>query len=277
MVKFDSKNQKHVELATSQVFSHSNSLPILDLYGYILERNGEQMVLWQDYPNRHRYPSIFLPKDPRNWTHASIVFATKEDVERVKSEGIEIAEQKPAGIEYYFATKDFVEPKGSLGKKVRKFERDHAYKVLNAYPKETIRAFFDEWQKQPDRPQDKVRSDMSDPLDFDHFFFDYCLDHLDEYGIKQVYVEIDRKLAGMAWGVASHVPDKWVGLHMKALRDYPGLSRFLFCERAKLFADRAEFSTSTGCDKPGMDAFKQELGPSRTSEYFTIETKGKTS
>lgn len=240
------------------------SLPIyLDYFGYTFERHGESLIVSQDLVYPHEFPSVFLPAQPKNWEHCSITFATQIDIQKIREEKIQIHIERPIGCEFFYRTDDFVDPKGSLGKKVRSFQKKYSYKILSSYPREQIEAFHLHWLAQ--------QKDTSLIFDSGELFYQFCLDHLDDYPIKQVYVEIAGKLVGFAWGTL-HPNGGWVGLHLKVDYSYRGLSRFLHHERAKLFCDVSEFTLGTGVAEEGIEAYKRELGPSREVAYSYVLT-----
>ena len=284
MQPFDSTNAEHATWAERLPFSHATCVPYLEYFGHVFTRHGaEPIFVWQHEQYVHTIPSITLPHHKRNWENAAVAFASREDVAKLQAEGIPILRNEPAGTEYFYKTATFLDPEGKLAKKIRRFERDYPNcQITHAMPKEDVKEFYQRWKAQQRKPSERTAEtlperfdDVKDEVfDEDFEFFHYCLDHLDEYGIKGAYAVVDGKLAGMAWGVA-HSPGKWVGLHLKADHQVTGLSRFLQRERAKLFSDFDEVSLSTGCGKAGLDAFKQELGPSYTKEYFYIETGSK--
>lgn len=113
-----------------------------------------------------------------------------------------------------------------------------------------------------------------DLFDENEELFMFMLDNLKKYNIKQVYVEVDKKLVGLGWGVKHHVGG-WVGLHLEVDYKFKGLSRFLHHERAKMFKNIKEFTLGTGAKEKGITNYKKELGPCRTVPYFYILTAGK--
>jgi hypothetical protein len=103
--------------------------------------------------------------------------------------------------------------------------------------------------------------------------FLYCVSNLKKYKVKQLYVEVDGKLAGLAFAV-EHSSGNWVGLHLKVDYSYKGLSRFLHNERAKLFSDKKLFTLGTSGYDLGIAQFKSELGPSHVIHYSYVLTGG---
>jgi|GEM_PF-1521697 len=280
MKPFNSTNPEHLEWARRLPFSHSTCLPYLDYFGNVFTRHGsEPIFVWQHEDYVHTIPSIVLPKLKRNWENAAIAFATQEDLQKIRAEGIPILREEFVGTEYFYKTQTFLEPDGKLAKKIRKFVRDYpTVQIVHTLDPKAVKAFYQTWKNQQRKPSESKAEVMTERFDVrdavfdeDHEFFHYCLDHLDRYQIKQVYALLDGKPVGMAWGV-EHSPGKWIGLHLKADYQVTGLSRFLQHERAKLFAHCDEVSLSTGCGKAGLDAFKQELGPAYTKEYWYVVT-----
>lgn len=248
-------------------FSYFSTPLYLDYAAYFFERNGEQLLVWQDmlYPNE--FPCIFAPKKKDNWVRCSIAFATKQDLENIEKEGIEILLNKPMGSEFFYSTKDFVEPKGEFKNRVSKFISSHEYSLVNKHDRKKISEFYNFWKSQ--RKHDSITFEESEE------FFNFCLDNLDKYNIQQVYIEIDNKIVGLAWGIPFTGSKNWIGLHLKVDYQYKGLSRFLHKERAKMFAGFEEFSLGTGANDKGVEKFKDELGPKYKLDYFYLLTGDK--
>lgn len=262
MEKFAS--DRHSELQKGLPFSYFSTRPYLDFAAYTFERNGESLLVWQDtlYPNE--FPCIFMPKKKENWVRCSTAFATQEDITNIKKGNIEILMSKPMGAEFFYATDEFVEPKGDLKNRVNKFRSSYVYSLASESNKAKIIEFYNFWKSQ--KEHESITFEESEE------FFQFCLDNLNKYDIKQAYVEIDGRMAGLAWGIACENSDQWVGLHLKVDYQYKGLSRFLHHERARMFADRKEFSLGTGAHDKGIDKFKEELGPAYKKEYHYLLT-----
>ena len=244
----------HLAYLTSSIF--------LDFGGYFLNRNGENIVVLQDSLYPHEFPAIVLPKNKKNWENFSILFATEKEIAELKSEGIPLMVVKEIGQEYYYKTEDFVNPRGALRKKIEQFKQSYSYNVFSHYDKKRILDFYTHWKSQ------KAREAFTFPEAEEFFLF--CLENLDKYGVKQVYIEIDGTLVGLAWGVA-HQAGGWVGLHLKVDYSVKGLSRFLHHERAKMFSDEF-FTLGTGAHEKGIDTYKEELGPAFTKKYSYVLT-----
>jgi len=263
IVRFDRTNPVHLEAMRGLPFSYMSCEFSLAHNAYLIKRHGEWIPVAQDLIVQHEFPAMFLPHNPENWEWMSITFATKEDIEKVRASGVRFIIENSIGTEFFYKTNSFVNPTGSFKKKVENFKRKYAYKVLNTYDKEAIKAFFENWKA----------NKKSQTLTFDEsesaFFFG--LEHLDTFGIKQVYVEIDEKLAGLAWGV-EHWNGNWAGLHLKVDYQYRDLSRFLHHERAKLFADHPMFTLGTEALDKGIAQYKRELKPAEERKYTYILT-----
>lgn len=244
------------------------SLPVyLDFCAYTFVRNGENLVVWQDPYYPHDFPSIFLPRNPKNWERASMSMVTQEDIASVEAASIEIGTRTKTETEYFYDTSAFL-ASSDIAERAKQFERLYKFEIVNRYPKEALVDFFDLWEKQKDREQDDLYEKESQGL----FFF--CLEHLDEYKIQQVYVLVDGTLAGFAWGVR-HPNGGWVGLHLKVDYAFKGLSRFLHVQRARMFEGEKRFSLGTGCKEPGLIQFKKELHPIEERDYFYLFTRDK--
>lgn len=268
--EFDSNKEEHRILARQLPFGYVSTLPFLDYSAYVLNRGGERLFVWQDERFMHEFPSIFMPASRKLWTNASVIYASAEDLTKLEKERIMFMRKEMYGTEYYYRTEKFTtQIVNGFGKKLRSFLSKHpSPRVLHAYPKQKIQEFYAAWTKQLKTAA--VLPGMED----DHAFFAHCLENLDRYGIRQVYVEIDGRLAGFSWGVM-HPSGNWVGLHLKADRALRGLSHFLVHERAKMFEGVPLFTIGSDCNRPGLAAFKKELGPEKTIAYYRIATAGR--
>lgn len=251
------------ELISQLPFSYVSSAIYLDFSAYLFERNGDDVIVVQDQLFPHDFPSLFLPKNPLNWERCSMVFATQSDAENISEKNIEIFVKRPVGTEFFYRTEDFINPSGSFGKKVRLFKRKYVSKIYHSYDQDKIEKFYDKWKRQ--------RQDRSFLFEESEDFYKFCLNHLNDYQVKQVYVEVDGELVGFAWGVR-HVSGNWVGLHLKVDYSFSGFSRFLHHERAKLFKDSNEFTLGTGAAEEGIESYKRELHPIREQQYLYILT-----
>jgi hypothetical protein len=260
--KFNFK--KHEKLTKNLPFSYV-SLPIyLDFCAYTFNRNGEDLLVIQDPLFPHDFPSLFLPKNPLNWRRASMSMLSKEEVEKVRKANIRIEIETLIETEFFYRTKDFLEPKLKLKSKIGQFKKSYSYKIVNQYSKEKIKKFYHFWEKQK-----KTKSDLFEKESTKLFFF--CLEKIDHYDIKQIYIEVNGKLVGFAWGT-EYSDNKWVGLHLKSDYQYKGLGQMLHHERAKLFPRHKIFSAGTGCQDQGIIQFKKELGPFLEKDYYYLFT-----
>lgn len=247
-------------------FSYLTCRPYLDFAAYVFPRHQEEIIVLQDLLFPHEWPALTLPRKKINWERASIGFATPNEIAAIRAEGIPILVEKPFAEEYYYDPRHFQNPSGDLLQKIHRFTKHTAYTLRPRYPKKKILAFYRRWKKQKSR-NGIVFQESED-------FFQYCLDRLSRYAIRQVYVEVQQHLVGFAWGYSVDAKH-WVGLEAKADYSYPGLSRFLQFERAKLFPKTTECTLGSGVHEPGIAAFKHELGPQRTVPYTYILTDAK--
>ncbi len=247
-------------------FTYFSCAPFIDFAAYRLLRNDESILVVEDAIYPHEFPALVLPQQQENWEQCSLLFCTDEWKSKIQEAGIELIVDRPLGSEFYYATAAFVEPAGSLRKKANVFQKKYTFTMLHAYPTQKIREFYQKWKSQ--RPR------AGGVFDEGEKFFDFCLDHLDVYGIRQVYVEIAGELAGFGWGVP-FLDRGWVGLHLKVDYTIKGLSRFIHIERAKLFSEFAEFTLGTSAQEAGIEDYKRELGPVREVPYWYVLTGGK--
>lgn len=264
MEKFDSTI--HNNLIGDLPFSYMSTNLYLDYCAYVLKLNGESLIVTQSLVYPHEFPSLFLPKNKQNWVNSSVLFTTESDVDSVSDEKIQIIMKEPTGTEFYYKTADFTNPKGSFGRRVSSFTNNYKHNLKFTYDKDKILEFYDFWEKQ--REHGGIVFSASKQ------FFIFCLNNLEKYQVRQVYVEVDSVLVGFAWGI-KHESGNWVGLHLKANYEYRGLSRFIISERAKLFEESGEFSLGTEADEKGIEQYKEELGPFKKVKYSYILTGDK--
>jgi hypothetical protein len=261
--KLDSK--MHNGLFTELRFSYLSSPVYLDCFGYILNRNGERIIVTRDIFNCHEFPALYLPEKLDNWQNSSITFCTKEDIEKIEAENIKIVLKNYVAKEFFYKTVDFIEPQNKkFRERVNQFKKLYSYRVEQKCPKEKVIAFYEFWKGQRDRSGEVV-------FDEGEVAFYWALDRLERYNIKQVYVFVDSQLIGFAWGV-KFSEKYWVGMDMKINYAFKGLSRFLHQERAKLFSECEEFSLGDDVKVAGVAQYKKELGPIREVEYYYILT-----
>ncbi len=188
MEKFFS--EKYAGLRKDLPFSYFSTNLYLDFSAYFFVRNDENLIVWQDllYPNE--FPCIFLPKQKNNWAHCSIAFATDDDINNIEKENIEILVKKPMGREFFYKTEDFINPRGSFKSRINQFSSNYEHAILHNCDKKRILEFYDFWKEQ--RVHNSITFGESES------FFHFCLDNLEKYDIKQVYVEVDNRIVGLA-------------------------------------------------------------------------------
>jgi hypothetical protein len=263
MEKFNSK--KHQDHLKGLPFSYL-SLPLyLDFCAYTFPRNEENLLIWQDAYYPHEFPSIFLPKNPKNWQRASMTMVTADDIKKIEAANIDIAIKVPTESEFFYQTKEFTHPKAKLKERITQFQNSYKFTIKETYKKDKIAAFYEQWAEQKENKTDLFQKESTE-------LFHFCLDNLHKYEIRQIYIEIRHKLVGLAWGIA-HSEKNWVGLHLKADYQYKGLSRYLHYLRAQLFPEYERLSLGTGCHDEGLIQFKKELGPVEERQYYYIFTK----
>ncbi|PIR88190.1 MAG: hypothetical protein COU10_00565 [Candidatus Harrisonbacteria bacterium CG10_big_fil_rev_8_21_14_0_10_45_28] len=257
-IKYD--HSKHAALSAVLPFSYFSSPVYLDFFGFIREENGEQAICWHD-PETNTYPRIFPPEDKTKLQNIIISRATQGDIDTIEKEKIPILEKTLAHHEYYYQTKTLLSNRGKMGQRIRQFKKENPnHKILSAYDPKKILSFYQKWKLAKPREDQSIN------------FFAYHLNNLKKYITKEIYVEIKGELAGFAWGAKHPQNGCWVGLQLKAIYDFNGLSRLLHQERAKLFANEPFLTLGPESDNLGIKQFKEELGPSEIKEYFYIQT-----
>ncbi len=261
--RFDRGNPNHLAAMRKLPFAYMSSEFALVHGAHVIERSGELVIVSQDLVNNHEFPALFLPENEKNWEWLAVTFASDEDVEKLRASGNRVVIENPLSTEYYYKTDEFVNPSGSFKKKVNSFKNKHEHKVLHEYDRDKIEEFYHLWAEQ-------VKERTLTFSESESIFF-FLLDRFEEFDVKQVYVEIDGKLAGMGWGIAHH-SGGWVGTQLKVDYQYRDLSRFLHHERAKLFADREDLTLGTDVFKEGVKQYKRELHPFEERRYTYVLT-----
>ncbi len=260
---FDRTNKNHIAAMRKLPFAFMSSEFALSHSAHVIERNGEYIPVSQDLISPHEFPALYLPHKKKNWEYLAVTFATEKDVETLKKSGNRIVVENPISTEFFYSTDQFVNPTGSFRKKINSFKNKHNFEVTNECDEAEVRKFYKFWKTQI---KEKTLT-----FDESESFFFFGLENLKAFGIKQVCVKIDGKLAGLAWGL-DHWSGNWVGMSLKVNRKYRDLSRFLHHERAKLFADRPTFTLGTDAFKKGIRQYKQELKPIEERKYTYILT-----
>lgn len=266
IAKFDSTNPDHISLALGEMpFSWFSTPVFLDYCGYVIAGQVRPRITVHDrlYPNQ--FPCLFLPRDKQDWTRCLIVYAQEKDISALISAKVAILLRQPVGEEFFFHTGNFTHPTGSVRRMTRLFGARNAHSVLSQAKPEKIKDFYRTWANQ--RPHED-----SFAFEEDWGFFEFCLNHLDRYNIKQCYVEIGNRLVGLAWGIAAPERNGWVLLQRKVCYDYKGLSRYILHKLACDFADFPVFATGTGCQDSGIIAHKKSLHPCRVVSYSYLIT-----
>ncbi len=139
MEKFSKKYLKYFK---NLPFSYFSTPIYLDFVGYVFHRNNEPILVWQDLICPHDFPSIFLPNDKLNWINCSVALATKEDIEKIKRENIEIKIELPVATEFFYSTDSFITPKGDFNRRIKQFRKTYKFVIKNTYPVSKIMEFY---------------------------------------------------------------------------------------------------------------------------------------
>ncbi len=260
--KFDYKTDK--DLLENLPFQYETTLPNIINSSYVLIKNGMKELVEQDVLYSNDFPYLFLPRKKFLWEMSTMLWITNEDIKKLEKE-VEITIKNPIGYSYIYKTEEIIKMEGkkmsNFRRHVNQFKNKYAYKIFDKYDTEKIFEFLIRWDK-----QQKIKT-YSYNVSLENFVFN--IKNTDNLNIKNIFVEINEKLAGIAQGIVFD-KNKWVGLHLKVDYKYKGLSRFLFRERAKLFKNYAKFTT--GCGDEGIIKYKESLHPEEKIEYFYIMT-----
>jgi hypothetical protein len=250
------------ELARELPFSYFSSAAYLDFAAYTLSlETGERLLVSQDLLFPQTFPCLFLPKNKELWNNLAVTFATSVEREAVIESGRQLLIDKLlSSPEYYYQTDQLIKPTGKYASKVRQFENAYKYELHNECSKEQIIDFYKHWKSQ--RTRESLTFNESEE------FLYFCLDNLDKYSIRQIYVKVAGKLVGFAWGEL-HSLGKGSGLHLKADYGYEGLGRFLYYHLALLLKDCSEITLGNAPEE-GLKVFKERLGPSRETPYYYL-------
>lgn len=263
LVKFDSKNLEHIMVAENLPIAYCSHPIYLDFNVYLLENNAELIPVVQDLYNKHTFPALFAPQHDKNLQYINITFTRNSDLQRIQNLGFEIIFSKLITSEYFYETSNLIKPRKKFRSRINQFNRLYTFSINSEVLINDVIDFYNKWKRQKNR--DGILFPESEEL------FMFILNNLDKYDVKQVYVKVDDEIVGLAWGV-QYNKDYWVGLELKVLYEYKGLSRFLHQQRALFFKDIPYFTIGTGAQDVGIDRFKKELGPFHIEEYFYVIT-----
>ena len=204
----------------------------------------------------------------------SITFVSEQELAMLRKKSVPIKEVISLGHEYIYSAGDLVSMEGSkfkaFRKRVNQFTSKHQFKVLHEYPKEKIKEFIRTWAKSKDLStySEDARKEFLWDLDA-------CIEYVDYIGVlptKNVFVEVSGTLAGFAM-THPFLPNFFIGLQQKVDIKYPGISRFLYHEKAKLYPPDYRFSIGMAASTPGLETFKEELQPIEKVLWYTVNLK----
>lgn len=259
IIKYD--HSKHAALSAVLPFSYYSAPPHLDCYAY-LSSEKEPVLQWEDPASSSGYCDIFPSINPAQWENRRISQTTEEDCQKIQASNISILKKNLIETEYFYKNSQFLKPKSSITKQIRKFQKDFPCTIKNEYEISLVGKFYDHWANQKNREQNLKQND--------NFFF-FCLRNVQQHPIKQLYIEINGSLVGLAMAI-SHRQNGWVSLYLKALYEYPGLSHFLRHEMAKNFPQAETVALGPDCGDAGIKKYKEALDPKETKQYFSIQT-----
>jgi hypothetical protein len=259
--KFDSSKHDRSQFDIPFAF-YSHEL-YLDLFGYIINNNDENILVMQSIYCPYSFPAYYMPKRKSNWQNMRVVFATEEDIAAIEKEKIEFTYKEFWGKEYYYETKTLINPKKKIRAHINRFKSHYKYKILHEYPIDKITAFYNRWKEQKDQSGPYFKQGEQE--------FFYTLNNLDKYNVKQVYVEIGGELVGFIWG-CYYDANHWIALQGKTDYEYSELSRFLDHELAKLFSECEYCTQGDDANEKGLAFYKHSLGPYKELPYYYIET-----
>ncbi len=263
--KFEYSKDKN--LIKNLPFLYETALPNILHSAYILRKKGINELVAQDILYNNDFPYLFLPRDKTLWEQSTMLWITNEDLKKLEKD-VEILIKNPIGYTYNYATEKIIKLQGkemaSFRRQINMFKNKYEYKIFYEYDTEKVFDFIIQWDK-----KQKIKT-PSYNISLEAFIF--CIKNSKQLNIKNIFVEVDGKLVGIAQGIVFD-ENRWVGLHLKSDYSIKGLGRFLFRERAKLFKDYKEFTTGGGgCGDHGIIKYKESLHPSNKIEHFYVMT-----
>jgi hypothetical protein len=242
-------------------FSCLTSKPYSDFAYKIIPIGNDSSILWKDVFYDGYTPYALPPSDLSNLNKARVTLADDACLENLKIKGINFKYYQEDLNEFYYSTSYFSNPNGKLKHKINKFSDSPNITILNSYDKEKISEFYYQWRKQ--KPGDNYF------LEEDKKFFFYCLENLENYEIKQVYIEQDNTLVGLAWGIQEN-EDGWNALFIKNNHAIHWLNYYLLYELSRIFETVSYFTFGTDAREPRLNEYKTNLHPYKIKTYHSI-------
>lgn len=254
---------KYIERINIRAF-HINPFHLV-LY-YKFEEDGDDIAVYTENGN------LLFPTKQTKFMVGRKIWCYKKSLENIKNLGLSIKNINVEGKDYFYKTSDFINLNGSDFKKIRKeinhFTKNYNYKIVQEHPIEKVKHFLDNWYNGM-----KSRK-SSEQLESCKDEYEVSLDvakHLKKWpAARAMYALVDNKLAGLAYFAPTY-KDFWVALIQKTDKQYLGLGKFMYHEKAKLMADYETFTNGSDCNDPSLISHKQRLNPVRVEENFPVE------
>lgn len=233
------------------------------------EETPDDIIVFVD-KNRLIFPS----RRPQNIVNKEI-WCFKEDIDHLKSLGLQIKKIAPDAFEYFYNTQDYIDLKGrkfaTARAELNYFTKHYNYQVLEKYPRDKTKKFIDSWFAQK---KFKKKGMALETLESEYNSSLQIVDLLDRVQTgKSIYVLVDGKLAGMAI-FASMYPDFWAGVVQKVDPQYKGIGKMLYVEQAKVMTQCKIFTTGDDAMDAALAVYKMQLKPAFTKQHFLVETGG---
>jgi hypothetical protein len=217
---------------------------------------------------------LFPSRQPENMLHKKI-WCFADDIERLRREKVEIRSVTPDAIEYFYATQNFIEPKGKKFRhqrtRVRHFQKTYSFSLRESYDPSLVNQFLDQWHAAiVNKKSPTVRSTFEREFELSR----YILDNFSLVPSAQaLYVELEEKLIGLCVFLPLY-NDLWVSVIQKTMPVYRGISDFLHYEAARRMNNIPICNFGDDAMDPALATHKRELRPIRTEQHFLVETGG---
>jgi len=251
-------------------FSYFSNPFYLTHYGLWENMNGEDIVFEKDVVDGE-FNLLFCPRKEKNLANQRIGTAFDEDIKKIEELNLKITVKKALGVEYVYRTDEFARLEGadfrSFRKSINRFKKSYKFKVLSKYPKKKVLEFLDEWVKKKDL---SGKTELTKEIF--HSDLEACKDYLnmlDKIPNKQVYIEIDGKLAGFAVFLPL-LDNLWVNLMQKVDYQYEGITKFLYHLKAKKMEGIEFFTTGAEAQDPKLAESKENLHPVKKLQIYFL-------
>lgn len=241
---------------------------------YYEEKNGEFLLTQPSVFRKDELNLINVVKSVGNLDKKAFTLLFDDEITRLESLGLRIADKKEVGIEFFYKTSDFAELEGhefkSCRKKINQLNKKYQVKVFTSYDRNKVVDFINEWAEQKhtsdmgERELKSFKNEVSGSIG--------ALDLLDKIPSKSYFVEIGGSLVGFRITVPLS-EELWVGVFQKVNHNFKGLNEFIYHISAKDYLDIPWFTTGAAGGNKGLDEHKRKMHPRKEKNLYFVLTE----